>query len=59
MATILLLMTVGLAACTSSHGAQVRGRPDHPARVIAVQNLGQRIRDLTVSFLRHCGLFLW
>lgn len=49
MATILLLLTVGLAACTSSHEAQVAGPPDHPARVIAVQKLGQRIRDLTVD----------
>jgi poly(3-hydroxybutyrate) depolymerase len=40
---------VGLAACTSSHRPQVAGRPDRPARVVAIQKIGPRIRDLTVD----------
>jgi diacylglycerol O-acyltransferase / trehalose O-mycolyltransferase len=52
-AGLLALLTVGLVACTapggSSHRPQAAERPNRPARVIAVQTLGPRLRDLTID----------
>ncbi len=50
---LLALLTVGLVACTapggSSHRPQAADRPNRPARVVAVQALGPRLRDLTID----------
>ena len=48
-AVTLALLTVGMAACTSSQAPQAVGPPDRPARVVATQTLGPRVRDLTVD----------
>jgi alpha-glucoside transport system permease protein len=48
-ALTLALLTVGMAACTSSQAPQAVGPPDRPARVVATQTLGPRVRDLTVD----------
>jgi ABC-type glycerol-3-phosphate transport system permease component/S-formylglutathione hydrolase FrmB len=43
------LLTVGMAACTSSQAPQAVGPPDRPARVVATQTLSPRVRDLTID----------
>jgi diacylglycerol O-acyltransferase / trehalose O-mycolyltransferase len=48
-AVTLALLTVGMAACTSSQAPQAVGPPDRPARVVATQTLGPRVRDLTID----------
>src|SRR5215207_1082667 len=40
---------VGMAACTSSQAPQAVGPPDRPARVVATQTVGPRVRDLTID----------
>src|SRR6266545_4798689 len=54
---MLALLTVGLIACTATHGSsqgpsqgpQAAGSPKRPARVVAVETLGPRLRDLTID----------
>jgi diacylglycerol O-acyltransferase / trehalose O-mycolyltransferase len=48
-AVTLALLTVGMAACTSSQAPQAVGPPDRPARVVATQTLSPRVRDLTID----------
>jgi alpha-glucoside transport system permease protein len=48
-AVTLALLTAGMAACTPSQAPQAVGPPDRPARVVATQVLGPRVRDLTVD----------
>ena len=48
-AVTLALLTVGMAACTSSPAPQAVGPPDRPARVVATQTLGPRVRDLNID----------
>jgi alpha-glucoside transport system permease protein len=48
-AVILALLTVGMAACTPSQAPQGVGPPGRPARVVATQMLGPRVRDLTID----------
>jgi alpha-glucoside transport system permease protein len=48
-AVTLALLTVGMAACTSSQAPQAVGPPDRPARVVATQTVGPRVRDLTID----------
>ena len=48
-AVTLALLTVGMAACTPSQAPQAVSPPDRPARVVATQTLGPRVRDLTVD----------
>ena len=48
-AVTLALLTVGMAACTPSQAPQGVGPPDRPARVVATQTLGPRVRDLTID----------
>ena len=45
----LALLTVGMAACTSSQAPQAVGPPDRPARVVATLTLSPRVRDLTID----------
>jgi S-formylglutathione hydrolase FrmB len=50
---LLVLLTVALVACAgpggSSRGPQAAHQPGQPARVVAVQTLGPRLRDLTID----------
>jgi len=48
-AVTLALLTVGMAGCTSSPAPQGVGPPDRPARVVATQTVGPRVRDLTID----------
>ena len=48
-AVTLALLTVGMAACTSSQAPQAVGPPDRPARVVASQTISPRVRDLTID----------
>jgi alpha-glucoside transport system permease protein len=48
-AVTLALLTVGMAACTPSQAPQGVGPPDRPARVVATQTVGPRVRDLTID----------
>jgi alpha-glucoside transport system permease protein len=48
-AVTLALLMVGMAACTSSPAPQAVGPPDRPARVVATQTVGPRVRDLTID----------
>ena len=48
-AVTLALLTVGMAACTSSQAPQAVGPPDRPARVVATQTISPRVRDLTID----------
>jgi alpha-glucoside transport system permease protein len=48
-AVALALLTVGIAGCTSSQAPQAVGPPDRPARVVATQTVGPRVRDLTID----------
>ena len=48
-AVTLALLTAGIAGCTSSQAPQGVGPPDRPARVVATQMLGPRVRDLTID----------
>jgi alpha-glucoside transport system permease protein len=48
-AVTLALLTVGMTACTSSQAPQAVGPPDRPARVVAIQTVGPRVRDLTID----------
>jgi alpha-glucoside transport system permease protein len=48
-AVTLALLTVGTAACTSSQAPQAVDPPDRPARVVATQTVGPRVRDLTID----------
>jgi alpha-glucoside transport system permease protein len=48
-AVTLALLTVGTAACTSSQAPQAVGPSDRPARVVATQTVGPRVRDLTID----------
>jgi diacylglycerol O-acyltransferase / trehalose O-mycolyltransferase len=56
LACLLILLMAGLVACAGRGGSsrepaqqQPAGRPGRPARVVAVQALGPRLRDLTID----------
>ncbi len=55
LTSLLVLLAAGLLACTAPQGASIRqrqgaaGRASGPARVVAVQALGPRLRDLTID----------
>ena len=48
-AVTLALLTVGTAACTPFQAPHGMDPPDRPARVVATQTLGPRVRDLTID----------